>query len=124
MRDSAQSVSSSAVVARVGLPPADATFEDSSLISAGVASAASPNVLPLSTMRVDEMKDILTSVYGLEEKQVAGKNGMYLKLMIQLEREKSKNAGGGGVAAKEAAFTTAVNEQRRSAAGVGGGSSR
>jgi RNA processing factor Prp31 len=72
-------------------------------------------------MRVNEMKDLLRDIYGIHEKQLAGKNGDYLKLLVQLQREKSRHETG-GTEAKEAAFTAAVIEQRSRS--DGGSSSR
>lgn len=103
--------SAAVVVANTGLPPAVA--------HAAVVAPSAADIVNLSSMRVNEMKDLLRDIYGIPEKQLAGKNGDYLKLLVQLQREKSRHETG-GTEFKEAAFTAAVIEQRSRS---GGGSS-
>lgn len=43
-------------------------------------------LLPVSSLRVNELKDILRGVYGVTEGQMANETGKYLKLLLQNKR--------------------------------------
>ena len=68
------------------------------VVDAAVAGSNPSNrggLLPVSSLRVNEIKDILRGVYGVTEGQMASETRKYLKLLLQNKRlEAGQNAGG------------------------------